>query len=227
MIPGEERFFLLEPGEAQRLVLPEDQKGGIMGEMGIMPLMNPLDVFSWSAQTDIVESAAHASMELSCDYDLGVGIAKRGLWLSYMFSRSGMETQDLLVKRFPSGCFTFKIDDFDIDRLRGCRILLFDNDAVTGSSVIAAGEHLQKLLGPERIDLLLIYRYARMYKLFHDQIKDRLVPGQTLGREKGTDRLVVDVMSQIPKSLFRRRMSLEQDFRSRKPLQRRAARIQI
>ena len=118
-----------------------------------------------------LEAACAAAKHLAYRYDIGLGIAKKGVWLSYVFSLFGLKTADILAIRGPRGVFCSPLDPLYSRDIAGKRVLLFDNDVVTGATVKTVSSHLRKAR-PSRIDILLVYGHTEVTPEYYSQIKD-------------------------------------------------------
>ncbi|MBD3210413.1 hypothetical protein GF318_03455 [Candidatus Micrarchaeota archaeon] len=212
-------------------VVPVEQAAGIARAdplqrllSGIHLLADPGEISTFTHLSGYLARAVHAARQLKSDYDVGIGIAKKGMWTSFVFSLFGMEAYDILVYREGNHRLTCPMDRLRSGSLDGKRILVFDNDSVTGGSVAGLTEALMEKSSPKLIDLLLITRYSHLTPEYFQRIKDRLADGQFLGMTK-QGRCVVDSFMSIGKPV-RKRMALETDFRERrKDLQRLKVRL--
>ena len=175
-------------------------------------LVDPSEIRTWSLQRGALAGACRAAHELIPQYDVGIGIAKKGMWLSFIFSELGLETYDVFVARTgENDRFTFPMDPLYGQMLKGKRILLFDNDAITGQSISVVAEGFDSKVSPQSIDVLLISRYSHISEEYYSQIKDKLADGQLIGRsEKG--KYVIDTFAQLPEKFVKKKMALESDF---------------
>ncbi|MFA5993049.1 MAG: phosphoribosyltransferase [Candidatus Pacearchaeota archaeon] len=93
------------------------------------------------------------------NYDLGIGIAKGGLPLAYMFNLFGLDIRVVeshpryngRMRKIP----TFKAHD-DISDIRGKRILVLENDTLSGKTLERVGSELVRY-NPATIDVAFIY----------------------------------------------------------------------
>ncbi len=189
---------------------PKHQKA-----FGSLLLVDPREISTWSLKKGALESACLAAEELVPSYDVGIGIAKKGLWLSFIFSLFDLPTFDLMVMRTGDSRVYCPMDPIFKETLEGKRILLFDNDAVTGKTIAAAAEAITSRCNIEFLDLLLISRYSHLSKEFYQQVKDQLAPTQFIGKSEN-GKYVVDTLLQIPSKLVRRKMTLEKDFKGQR-----------
>jgi orotate phosphoribosyltransferase len=182
---------------------------------GIMLLADPSDIPTFCHHKGAFENACLAARSLKDDYDIGIGIAKKGMWLSFIFSLMGLPSYDLLSYRYGEGRILCPMDlGMKKEAVRGKRILLLDNDAITGDSVKAVVENLAEA-GPECIDLLLLFRHSFITEHFHEQVKDRLLPEQHLGKTQDGEH-IIDTLMPIPSKLVRKKMSVMGDFKGRR-----------
>lgn len=105
---------------------------------------------------DYEEQACRAAQTLKTQYDLGIALATDGLWLGYVFHAHGVPTKAVKLRRMGGGATWQPIDNITPQEVEGKRILLFDNDVVTGRTIKRAVKELNRF-SPEYIDLLLVY----------------------------------------------------------------------
>ncbi|MDP3882170.1 MAG: phosphoribosyltransferase [Nanoarchaeota archaeon] len=167
-----------------------------------------------------LERACHAAETLSSQYDLGLGVAKKGMWLSYVFSLYGLTAHDLLVARTgPVTRAGLPLTPLYSTDVPDKKILIFDNDLVTGKTVEAVAEKMIKA-GAEKTDLLLIYGNTRLTPQFLEQVSPTLKARSKIVGITVDGEVVVNTHNQIP-SIISQSWSLEKDFNpSRKHLTR-------
>jgi len=182
----------------------------------LSPLVNPREIQNWLVEKGRVESALAAAEELIPQYDYGIGIAKKGLWLSFIFSMMGLETRDyVVIRNGPGSRIGAPMHTKDPGDFEGKRILIFENDAITGESLACIPRLLlEARVKCQAIDVLLISRYAHVDEECYEAHKSRLAKGQYLGQSE-TGKHVIDTFSQIPPKFIRNKMSLESDFGGR------------
>ncbi|MFH1393467.1 MAG: hypothetical protein ABII71_02405 [Candidatus Micrarchaeota archaeon] len=182
-----------------------------LSEQGIELLVNPKEIPNYSTQRGALESACRAAAELSGDYDVGIGIAKKGMWLSFIFSTLGLTTYDIMVVRDGGNRTMMPMDRLSPDVLDGSRVLLFDNDAITGGSANAIAALIRAATNPKHIDVLLVNGYAHLKQKAFKPVRDQLAQGQHLGVTK-SKRHVIDTL-EFSGSLIRRKMALDRHFK--------------
>lgn len=162
-----------------------------------------------------LERACAAAKHLAPRYDLGVGIAKKGLWLSFIFSLYGVQSYDCLVLRDGERRSAHHLGyNKKKDALKK-KILIFDNDAVTGLTIKSAAKHLSAAR-PELIDALLIYARTELKPEYYDQIKSQFKNNPTvLGERDGV--VVIDTRSEVQPHV-RKVMTLQTDYEPRPEL---------
>lgn len=162
-----------------------------------------------------LELACNAARELKDKYDIGIGIAKKGTWLSYVFNVFNKNSIDLLVLRYEDIRLVHALSPLLSENIKNQRVLLYENDLVTGESVRQFSEKLMQK-NPKSIDLLLVYRHARLEQDFYEQIKTKLrKKSKVLGKtEKGE--IVIDSTNQVPE-IINRTYALETDFSPNNP----------
>lgn len=158
-----------------------------------------------------LERACHAAQTLAGNYDLGIGIAKKGMWLSYIFSLYGLQASDFLVSRTGDiervGIPLAGLRSTDVP---GKRVLIFDNDLVTGNTVRALSDKFRGA-GASKTDLLLIYGNTRLKPEYFEEARPFMngeikIVGRTTEGE-----IVVNTENQISESIGES-WSLEKDF---------------
>jgi len=179
---------------------------------GVTPIVNPNEIPTWTFHEGMLASACRAAKQLHGEYDFAIGIAKKGLWSSFVFSKLGIPTRDAVVVRDGNWRRMFPMDEITTDAVEGKKILLLDNDAVTGRTISTVLDELNGV-GARQVDVLLIHRYAHLESSFFKQIKDSLAPEQHIGKAK-TGKHVIDTFSSLPAKI-KRKMTLETDFRGR------------
>ncbi|MBI3623001.1 hypothetical protein HY212_02890 [Candidatus Pacearchaeota archaeon] len=103
-----------------------------------------------------VMEACSAMVALKDEYDVGVALATDGLFLSYIAQQFGFPTLNVRLKRRLNGASWQPIDRVDEESAGGKRVIVFDNDALTGRTLRRASRELS-VLSPSKMDLLLIY----------------------------------------------------------------------
>ncbi|MBW2967410.1 hypothetical protein KY362_02900 [Candidatus Woesearchaeota archaeon] len=155
-----------------------------------------------------LERACHAAKTLREDYDTGVGIAKKGLWLSYIFHLHGMNTGDVFVYRQGDKRIMRPINLHSTD-VKWKKVLVFDNDLVTGKTADAVAKELRKKKA-KKVDLLLIYRQTRIDENFSSMVEDNLTGAELVGMTPD-GRYVYDTHANVPDSVGKC-MGLDHDF---------------
>lgn len=137
---------------------------------------------SYSSHLACLNSAWTAADELRDLYDIKMGIARKGLWLSYIFSLAGWEDGNILSLRL-NGEFeriNMLISPHP-DSISGKRILLLDNDMLSGESVDTVARSMQELCGASEVGVLTVYGHC---SLSVDEFeKSGLGPERVLGRK--------------------------------------------
>lgn len=103
--------------------------------------------------------AKEAAKVLRSEYDLGIGLAKDGLWLQFVFDHYGMPTKAVRLNRKGKGAIWKPIDNITREDVNNKKIILFDNDAITGRTLKRAVKELENYY-PEFIDLMLIHKHT-------------------------------------------------------------------
>ena len=107
------------------------------------------------------------------------------------------------------------IDEITHEQIEGRKIVVFENDVVTGRTLTRAIKEINKL-NPDYADLLLVTRYTDVDIRQYQELKDRGFIGKGVIDRSGFKDLyygvcVLDTTCQIPKG-FRNVRSLKQDF---------------
>ncbi len=102
----------------------------------------------------------HANMahRIAGNYDIGIGIAKGGLFLTYLFDFFGLETRVIEAHAHKEDePKTFKwVDRIDNLKIKDKKVILFEDDIVSGRTAIYVAEKLREY-EPEQLDLALIH----------------------------------------------------------------------
>ncbi len=114
--------------------------------------------------------AYRAAQRLIPDYDLGIAIAKGGLFLGYVFETSGLPTQVVHMKRRKSWVTWNPINIIKKEDIKGKRILFLENDFVTGRTLEKAARKLNRFQ-PNCLDALFIHRSTYLSILQYKQLK--------------------------------------------------------
>lgn len=130
-----------------------------------------------------LERACDAAVRLP-SYDIVMGIAKKGMWLSYVLHKMGRTTSDAWLERHGDKRASVMLGPIDGRSVQGRKILLVDNDVLTGTSLNHTMNGLRKF-SPARCDVLLIYNHAQIAAKDHEGIKSKLDKSKTLGQENG------------------------------------------
>jgi hypothetical protein len=111
-----------------------------------------------------------AVMDLQSQYDIGIVIAGKGLLLGYQFYENGFPLKVVDQKRRGNGATWNPIDKLKKRELKGKKVLLIDNDVVTGRTTSRAVKEVSKY-EPEFMDLLLAFErvplFVRDYQYLH------------------------------------------------------------
>ncbi len=159
-------------------------------------------------------SAWNAVQSLISKYDTIVGIARKGLWLSFLFAlENPSKVRELYVARAAGRRVTAPISHFVTADVKNKRILLLDNDALTARTVAyVAGEFMKR--GATHVDALFVEPHCEPPGLTSANIHEMafLDTPRVLGvRENGT--FVIDYRSQLRQVAGLRRIKSLQDFR--------------
>lgn len=103
------------------------------------------------------DNAHRAAGILKPDYDIGLALAADGLGLGFAFERTGLPVRVVKLGRRGNGARWEPIDKICEEELKGKKVLLFDNDAVTGRTLRRTVRELS-VFSPGYVDLLLNYK---------------------------------------------------------------------
>jgi len=158
-----------------------------------------------------LERACHVAQTLSKEYDLGFGMAKKGTWLSYVFQLHGFPSYEKYAIRGKGGRrFIFPLHRMNSDQIKNKKILLFDNDVVTGGSVKKLSDSLLDR-GADKVSLLLIYKNTRQKIEALNFIVDKLLYIPRIIGETKLGEYLMDTSPSIPSSIHARYF-LEENF---------------
>ncbi|VVC03060.1 Uncharacterised protein [Candidatus Bilamarchaeum dharawalense] len=165
-----------------------------------------------------LESAWEAARKLRGDYGAVIGIARKGLWLSFVFTLAEANTFEIYLARNGSQRITCPVSPLFKKDVEGRRVLLLDNDALTGRSLQSLAKHFLAA-GAASVDALLINRYTEPdsfgrydFSIHQDKYLD--VPRVVGYRESG--QAVLDSMVQLRQVReIRKVMFLDRDFKRR------------
>ena len=143
-----------------------------------------------------LEKACAATSQISSDYDVAIGIAKKGLWLSYILDLYGLPTRDCLVIRTePRTRFTVPLDFMVKKDVEGKRILVIDNDVVSAGTLNAVARHFAAAKA-EVIDALVIYPWTEISREFYNMVRPNFRGKPTIHGERN-DKVVLDATCEI------------------------------
>ncbi|MFH1785529.1 MAG: hypothetical protein ABH842_03795 [Candidatus Micrarchaeota archaeon] len=139
--------------------------------------------YPYASQVGNIEATWTAAHELRERYDCAVGNAVKGLWLSYIFDLVGWDVTNILTKRMNSDTLR-KVAPIEhiTESLEGKRILLLENDVMTGATLEAAGRFLRTVMRCATVDVLLLLDYSILES--HEWRKARKVIDRRLVRGK-------------------------------------------
>jgi hypoxanthine phosphoribosyltransferase len=157
-----------------------------------------------------IAEACGVAKNLHNNYDVGIALATDGLFLGYIAQQFGFPVLNTKMGRRLNGAIWQPIDQIDEGSIKDKRVIVFDNDVVTGRTLKRAERELNGL-NPEYLDLLLVYghtevsleKYMKWEKMLGEET-------EVLGRDAFGD-YILDTRGNIPKG-FRQVKSLEKDF---------------
>lgn len=106
-----------------------------------------------------IPSAFDAAQRLSEDYDIGVELATDGLALGFFFHLQGLPTKAVKLGRRGRGATWRPLDSLGDSDLRDKRVIVFDNDAITGRTLKRAAVEIGRYV-PRCMNLLLVREYT-------------------------------------------------------------------
>lgn len=107
-----------------------------------------------------INNAIQAVESLPKQYDLGIELARDGMWLGFMFSLYDFPIKTVKMSRNGDSAIWQPIGDLKEEDIKDKRLILLDNDVITGRTIKKAVEELGKY-SPKFMDLLLIYEVTR------------------------------------------------------------------
>jgi hypothetical protein len=139
---------------------------------------------SFSSHIGVLNSGWAAAEQLRGEYDMKLGMARKGLWLSHVFDLAGWEGNDVLVMR---GGFNDRRINIFLDpdeQLSGKRVLLLDNDLMTGQSASNLAKHVMMDCKAKEVGVLTVYDHCDLTQEEFEIGKSMLDPKRVLGRGK-------------------------------------------
>ena len=100
-----------------------------------------------------------AISHLAPKYDKGIGIATDGLWLSFLAELYGLPVSVIKMGRKGKGAKWDPVDELREEELKGKKLIVFDNDVVTGRTLNRLSRELKEY-EPSCLDLLLHFDYT-------------------------------------------------------------------
>jgi hypothetical protein len=170
---------------------------------------------NFNIQRGALERACAAAKNLAYRYDIGTGIAKKGLWTSFIFNLYGLKTQDCLIKRINNARLAVPLDFTSSKDYANKKVVLFDNDAVTGKTIQETVRHI-KQTNPKSIDALLIFGITEL------SVKDLEISSPHMKYQpkivkKEKDMLSIDTTGEV-RPYVGKLITLEQDYNPRPEL---------
>lgn len=103
--------------------------------------------------------AINMAHNLTKNYDVGVGIARGGLYLAYISELFGLDVKIIDANRTGKGVFGVKTewkDQITANNLKDKKIIVFDKDVLTGNTSRAVGSELLSYY-PKVLDIALLH----------------------------------------------------------------------
>lgn len=85
-----------------------------------------------------------AAQEIRKGYEVGVAIAEGGLYVSYLLSLAGLPVMTVEMKRKGKGATWVEQKNFEGRKLEGKKILLLENDIITGKTLRRAVKEIKR-----------------------------------------------------------------------------------
>lgn len=120
-----------------------------------VPKAFPL-IYGSPAFTPSYINTFRAAQELSKSYDFGIGIAWGGVFSSFAFYSFGLPVSLVNMSRTGKGASWSPIDGIDYQKIHNKRVIVIENDAITGRTLRRAIREIGKFK-PHSVDLLLHY----------------------------------------------------------------------
>jgi hypoxanthine phosphoribosyltransferase len=115
--------------------------------------------YSEEEKDTIFGRSCTAIENLKENYDLGLALATDGLYLGYISKVFNFPTLNVKLKRRGFGATWKPIDEISEDTVGNKRLLVYDNDSVSGRTLKRASRELMKF-HPKTMDLLLIHKHT-------------------------------------------------------------------
>ncbi len=117
-----------------------------------------------------------AAKRVSQEYDVGIVIAQGGTPLGYVVKQFGLPVLIVDMKRHTSGVTWKPLDEITEETIKEKRIIVIENDVLTGETLKRAYEELNKLY-PKSIDVLLTLANTlvtgRDYEIIQERFRER------------------------------------------------------
>ena len=156
------------------------------------------------------EEACRAAQTLRTQYDLGIALATDGLWLGYVFQVHGFPTKAVKLRRIGRGATWEPIDPITPQEVEAKRIILFDNDVVTGRTIKRAVKEVSRF-SPEYIDLLLVYEMTCLNRKMYHKWKKKWRLGRGTYSSDQKD-IWINTRDRVPQGI-RKVRTLQHDFK--------------
>ncbi len=136
---------------------------------------------SYTTHVGLLNRGWMAAEELRSEYDLKLGMARKGLWLSHLFELAGWEGGNILSIR--GGFNDCRINIFlePDEQIAGKRVLLLDNDMMTGLSASSLARSVMDY-GAEHVGVLTVYDHCDLSAEEFELGRGMLDPRRVLGK---------------------------------------------
>jgi len=185
-IPVIRLLFGLVVDEVQTVVTPE-QRAPILAELESAPEPLITELISHYLAYFMVGSLKYhnyyQNLEKTCNavkalgpqYDVIMGIARKGLWLSFIFEAMGFPTLDFgFLRRYAISPghdepLIYPLGDIGLHHVQGKKILFLDNDFISGQTLNSAAEKFMGA-GAKQIDVLVLDGSPEIFMSHYDKL---------------------------------------------------------
>jgi len=164
-----------------------------------------------SKDISLVEKIYDVAPTLITQYDVGIGIARGGLLPSYLFSLRGLPVKIVDMKRKLNGATWKEIEPIKEEQIRDKKLIIFDNDVVTGRTLKRAVKEINKFQ-PQKIGLFLLEYYTSINKTYRKRV-ERFFKGENMFKWKDGryTYFFPDTSKRIPKEIWEV-FAMDKDF---------------
>lgn len=141
-----------------------------------------IDFMSYTMEVGNIERTWLAAQSLKEDYDIAIAIGRKGMWLGHIFRLAGWDVYDVLAVRADLEISRIVLPLEFIPAFRNQRVLLLENDVITGNTVSAVAEHIRNK-GASLIDLFLLFDHLTTDRISFEEIKHLIDPERVIGTQ--------------------------------------------